>query len=481
MWSYPQISADAGAESPHTGHMITPSRRDNADGTTVWVVRFRYGTSKKTGKPKQTSELFESQAKAKTFAGWIDALGPQGALDMLYESEQVAEVPSLDEVAADHIEHLTGIEEGTRKKYTALWARTWGKHIGSLPANAWGPDNVRSALNLLALDYAPKSLMNQRGLLSGVADRCIEKGYLTKSPTKKLRLPQGKHVEVDDDDDGDPTEMVCLTHIQWKRLYEQFAEHYKAFIRFLVGTGCRWGEAVVLRVRDVDLTQGVIRIRRALKWSPDGKRTIGPPKTKKGKRSIQLPPEVAIDLRTLIKGKGPNELVFEQTRGGMVNHRNFWSRYWKPGIFRAQHCDEHLAELVEGGCKCGTTTPARCTLHKDAGQPAPCGCPGTLREAPRIHDLRHTSASWALAIGTPIHVVQARLGHESIQTTVDTYSHLLPDAQIMAAQAASMMFSAVGPSSGLPPMLVAALKAAIDSGALRSDALEVVAGELVAA
>lgn len=59
-----------------------------------------------------------------------------------------------------------------------------------------------------------------------------------------------------------------------------------------------------------------------------------------------------------------------------------------------------------------------------------CGIHGV-----RLHDLRHTHASMLLATGVPIHVVSARLGHENIQTTVDTYGHLLPtsDAEAVAA------------------------------------------------
>ena len=44
---------------------------------------------------------------------------------------------------------------------------------------------------------------------------------------------------------------------------------------------------------------------------------------------------------------------------------------------------------------------------------------------PRVHDLRHTYASWAIRSGTPLPVIQRQMGHESIQTTVDTYGHLV--------------------------------------------------------
>lgn len=414
---------------------------ENKTGTT-YKVRFRHPTevSPTTGKPLQTSESFNDKGAAEQFAKWVDALGVTEALERLYADDTPTGVPSLDAVAADHIRLLTGIEEGTRLGYTRLWSRTWGPVLGHTRADQLTADDIRAGVNELAKTYSTKSLENQRGLLSGVVTRCIEKGYLTRNPVKGVRLPEGTRVHVDSDEDGDDAEMVCLAHVEWEALYSAFATAYRAFVRFLVGTGCRWGEAVVLRVKDVDLAARTIKIRRALKWSGDGQRVIGPPKTKKGKRTIVAPPEVVEDLRPLVEGKPGNALVFEQVRGGMLNHRNFWSRYWKPAIFRAQQCDTHRAELAAAGCKCGTTTPARCALHRAAAAP-PCGCAGTLTQSPRIHDLRHTHASWLLANGTPIHVVQARLGHESIQTTVDTYSHLMPDAQLLAAEAASMAFS----------------------------------------
>ena len=52
----------------------------------------------------------------------------------------------------------------------------------------------------------------------------------------------------------------------------------------------------------------------------------------------------------------------------------------------------------------------------------------------RLHDLRHTHASILLCSGVPIHVVQARMGHESIQTTVDIYGHLLPASDAEAGR-----------------------------------------------
>ncbi len=64
-----------------------------------------------------------------------------------------------------------------------------------------------------------------------------------------------------------------------------------------------------------------------------------------------------------------------------------------------------------------------------------CGIDGV-----RFHDLRHAHATMLLESGVPLHVVQARLGHESIQTTVDTYGHVLRSSDEAAGAAAERAF-----------------------------------------
>ena len=57
----------------------------------------------------------------------------------------------------------------------------------------------------------------------------------------------------------------------------------------------------------------------------------------------------------------------------------------------------------------------------------------------RLHDLRHTSASLLLAAGVNARVISARLGHSTVAFTLDTYSHLLPDADSEAAEKLAAM------------------------------------------
>ena len=51
----------------------------------------------------------------------------------------------------------------------------------------------------------------------------------------------------------------------------------------------------------------------------------------------------------------------------------------------------------------------------------------------RIHDLRHSHASMLIELGfSPLEIAE-RLGHERIETTLNTYSHLYPDKQTKLA------------------------------------------------
>lgn len=55
-----------------------------------------------------------------------------------------------------------------------------------------------------------------------------------------------------------------------------------------------------------------------------------------------------------------------------------------------------------------------------------------LGKTPRWHDHRHTYSAWLISAGVPLSEIQRRLGHESIQTTVDVYGHLMDNAGDLA-------------------------------------------------
>jgi integrase len=52
----------------------------------------------------------------------------------------------------------------------------------------------------------------------------------------------------------------------------------------------------------------------------------------------------------------------------------------------------------------------------------------------RLHDLRHTHATFLLLDGVPVTLVPKRLGHAKVSITLDTYSHILPGFELRAVE-----------------------------------------------
>jgi integrase len=156
-------------------------------------------------------------------------------------------------------------------------------------------------------------------------------------------------------------------------------DRYRALRYLVVATGLRWGEVAALRWADVDLEEAALTVRRALKET----REFGSTKSRGGRRRIDLPASVVVELRRHRKKKWkPDDLVFETENGEPLHPSNLARRHLFPTLERAE-----------------------------------------LRRI-RFHDLRHTAAAIRLLAGQHPLVVKELLGHSSIRTTLDVYRHL---------------------------------------------------------
>jgi integrase len=151
-----------------------------------------------------------------------------------------------------------------------------------------------------------------------------------------------------------------------------------------------------------------VQVSKAWKEDGDGGYYIGAPKTKRSRRPVSLAPSTVNAIRERVAAAGDG-YVFTLKRGGVMRTGSTYNRAWEPAL------------LASGYIK--TVKP------KD-------GKPGVVGNMPRIHDIRHTHASWMIAAGMEIFALSRRLGHESITTTMDRYSHMLPDAAFTSANIA---------------------------------------------
>lgn len=352
------------------------------------VVRVRNPDVLPGGKGYYTSATFATRPEADRFVRDCEDRGESWALAEYHRVKGEGDEMTLDQWAERHFASLSGITPGTLTTYRRIYNRTWSPPLGSLRLSQITRETLARTIN--EIDASDKTIKNAWGVLAHMLKIATVDGHLAKSPGIGIKLPKrtGHHA----------VEHRYLTHDEWWDLLDGTPRHWQPFVWMLGGTGMRWGEAVALSVGDVDLERATVRVTKAEKWDVGnrGERIIGPPKSPKSRRVITLPPEVIEAAAPLVDGRKSTETLFLAPRGNPVRHRTFYSDIWRT------HCTKAV--------------------------PAP---------HPRIHDLRHSHVAWLIAEGIPLPVIQARLGHEKITTTIDTYGHLLPDIQRAAADAAS--------------------------------------------
>jgi integrase len=270
------------------------------------------------------------------------------------------------------VEAATGIRFPHRRLHAT---QTYLAALADIPLTALTRDDVARWIAGMETDGASgKTIANKHGFLAGALNAAVRDGKLKGNPCDGNRLPR-----------WDREEMVFLERDEFRQLLAAVPEYWRPLVEFLVSSGARWSEATALKPAAVDLAAGTVRISKAWKTG-DGGYTLGVPKTKMSVRTINVPKRVLEQLDL------SGEWVFTNSgRGragdtGPVRIHSFNPNVWTPAVKRAK---------ADG-----------------------------LRKKPRVHDLRHTCASWLIQAGRPLPAVQAHLGHESITTTVQVYGHL---------------------------------------------------------
>lgn len=423
------------------GRKLDPkiTKYEKSDGAVSYRVRLRVGA-------RQTTETFENEAAAQVFVAQVKdpSIGPERAVALRDRRDEAsgAYVPTLREMLARHVEGLTGVEDRTRTDYLDLAGRTWIPMLGGFRVDELDRTDVARWVNAASGTAAPKTVRNAHSVLSATLNTAMLEGHLPANPARGTRLPRVGEEDVED--------VHFLTHAEFDILFAEVPEEWQPLVVHMFGMGMRWSETTAQQARDVDLGAGqfvedvwtsapVAKVIRS--WKKGGK--VGPPKSKAARRTVVIPPEVVEVIEPLLNGLRPGDLLFRTRTGSRVSHSNFFNRVWKPATMRASICEAHR----EKGCRCLGSKPFTCRVHTAKNEqghqllPEPCGCPGTLPFRPRIHDARHTHASWLIAQGIRLEVIQERLGHEDYLTTRRVYGHLMPDAQLEASAAASLAFA----------------------------------------
>ena len=382
--------------------MASIRERARKDGGTSYTVTWRdpdAGLKSKTYSPPDYSTV-EAREKAQELKDFLDANGNSFKLAAKAKVRKDSTKPTVYEVVVRHIDLLRKPQPGTIAKYRRMAAA----HIAPSDLGKTPVDKVTKAAVIDWLDelkvqsranqptgqpLGRKTKGNIHAVLSAAFATAVDEEVMTRNPAKG----------VSEADLNEAREPVYLSPEDLVMLSERVDPHYSLFIRFLSGTGLRYSEATALRRRDITFKGGRAEVRVSRAWKAAGKgEEIGPPKSKKGNRTVTCNAALSADLDKHLKELRPDDFVFQRPDGDYVRNSRFHKEVWQP----------LMVKLLEDG---------------------------SLDRKPWIHEIRHAHCTHLLEAKVPVHVVQARMGHEDPQTTLRVYARLSKASDAAAADA----------------------------------------------
>ena len=341
--------------------MATIDKYETKSGATRYRVRYRTPDKRSTDKSG-----FRTKRDAQDFANDVEVRKLTG--------EYIA--PKLGKVTVHELSAawLARKKQATAPSYYRTLETSYKVHVQP----HWGAVSVAD-VDVLGVEAwiaamtrkgsGATTVIRAQGVLSGILADAVKGKRLAANPAKGLEnLPRkaGKrHIYLSADDVA--------------RLADKAGEH-RALVLTLAYCGLRWGEAIGLRVRDIQF------LRRRISVSENAvqigsRHIVGPTKGREA-RSVPVPEFVCNELSVQCQGKTPGALVFTD-RHGMYLQRPKAANGWLTRAIKA-------AEVQ-------TITP---------------------------HDLRHTCASLAVSAGVNVLALARMLGHKDPSVTLRVYADL---------------------------------------------------------
>lgn len=208
-----------------------------------------------------------------------------------------------------------------------------------------------------------------------------------------VRVPRQKRREAS---------MAIPTAAQVSALYRAAAFHFRPFVAVAAFAGLRLGEAAGLQVGDVDFLRRTVSVARQVQGQTRSEWRVCDPKARSA-RTIAVPDDLLEILAEHVRvlGAAGDEGWLFTSDGRNLYNRNSAGNQWRAACAKA-------------------------------------GITGFT-----LHDLRHFYASGLIAAGCDVVTVQRALGHSTPSITLNTYSHLWPDADDRTRAAAGGLSAAV--------------------------------------
>ena len=264
--------------------------------------------------------------------------------------------------------------------------------LGSIPLTQLRPEHLqRHYTAKLSEGLSALTVRYHHTVIHKALQTAVKWGLLSRNVADGVDVPRARRNEMQTWDEGDISRFLEVAN----------KTPYFALFHTALFTGMRRSELLGLKWKDVDLIFGEVSVTRSLHHLRDGSYVFTEPKSARSRRTIALSPSAILTLKEHKERQALDRAML--------------------GI--PLRDDDLVFSTLEGKpLRPNTVSRAWTMLAARAGV-----------KVIRLHDARHTHASLMLKAGIHPKIVQERLGHASIQITLDTYSHVAPGLQEAAA------------------------------------------------
>lgn len=331
-------------------------------------------------------------------ARWVDADGVQRSLSFArrpdaerhllsievaratgsFLDRRLGRTPVADVVEKWYANALPALKPKTRASYRGLIDVRILPYLGRREAGALAPSDVQAWVNQLIGEGLSSSRIRQAHIVLGMAlDAAVHDGVIARNPARRsgVKLPRLQRRQP-----------VFFAPEVVERIAAACPEPYDLLVRLLGETGLRWGEAVALRRRSIDLPRRRLIVTESLA-EVGSELTFGPTKSH-AERSVPL-------TRSLVEGlenhldervdRRLDALVFTSEKGHPLRYANFRRVVWSPAL--------RSAKVPKVG----------------------------------LHVLRHSAAAAMIRAGASPKTLQTILGHQSAGFTLSVYGHVFDE------------------------------------------------------
>ena len=271
--------------------------------------------------------------------------------------------------------------------------------LGNIPLTRLKPEHLQRYYSEKLSDgrydgkgaLSPTTVTHHHTCLHRALKMALKWGLISRNPADAVTAPRPQR-----------SEMNTMSENELNAFLEtaQNTPYYVLFYMALF-TGMRRSELLALRWCDLDLLLCQAHVNRTIHHLRSCELVFRAPKSARGRRMVSLSPSVAL----LLQQHKDKQAIQKSMLGLQFNESGL--------VFGNPEGKPLLPDTV---------SHAWTKLTKRIGL-----------EGIRLHDARHSHASLLLKQGVHPKVVQERLGHATISTTLDLYSHVAPGLQEAAA------------------------------------------------